>query len=239
MDQIEEFVDQRQKSWCIHCGKSIAEVETNRDHVPSKGFLLQPYPPNLPRVQVCKACNVGFSPDEEYLFAFLGSVLTGSTEPERQCHPTAARVLKRNMKLRTRIERSKEAYETRGGETQVIWKPDAATVSRVIVKNARGHAFFEYGEPMLHAPQSVWCMPLQSLTVDEREDFENLMHSGLSGWPEVGSRMMTRIATGQDLSNGWVIVQDNIYRYAAVQAGVMYVRSVIFEYLATEVYWDD
>ena len=34
MDRIEEFVDERQKSWCIHCGSGIEDVATNRDHVP-------------------------------------------------------------------------------------------------------------------------------------------------------------------------------------------------------------
>ena len=80
MDQIEEFTDQRQKAWCVHCGQSITELETSRDHVPSKSLLLKPHPANLPIVQVCKSCNNGFSLDEEYLVAFLGSVLVGSTD---------------------------------------------------------------------------------------------------------------------------------------------------------------
>ncbi len=57
-------------------------------------------------------------------------------------------------------------------------------------------------------------------------------------WPELGSRMMTRILTGQDLSDGWVIVQDGVYRDAVLQQGRLTVRSVIEECLATEVRWD-
>ena len=107
MDQIEEFTDERQKAWCIHCGEWIAGLETNRDHVPSKSLLLKPYPENLPLVEVCRSCNTGFSLDEEYLVAFLGSVMAGFTEPDRQSNPNAARILRRNPKLRTRIERSR------------------------------------------------------------------------------------------------------------------------------------
>jgi hypothetical protein len=61
----------------------------------------------------------------------------------------------------------------------------------------------------------------------------------LAAWPEVGSRMMTRVMTGQDLSDGWVIVQQGVYRYAIVQEGVMFVKMVLFEYLAAQVFWAD
>lgn len=96
----------------------------------------------------------------------------------------------------------------------------------MILKNARGHAFFEFVEPMLADPDM----------------------SGLFRWritdmghflPEVGSRMLTRVMTGQDLCGSWVIVQDETYRYTVAQQGCMRVRSVIAEYLATEVYWSN
>lgn len=113
-------------------------------------------------------------------------------------------------------------------------------VNRVVVKNARGHAFYEYGEPMLREPDEVRAAPLESLTAAQRDAFENIQGDGMiAGWPEVGSRMMTRLVTGQDLRDGWVIVQDGVYRYGVAQSGGILVRSVLFEYLATEVRWDD
>ena len=76
------------------------------------------------------------------------------------------------------------------------------------------------------------------MTAAEHEEFEN---GGTAGepepWPEVGSRMMTRVLTGQDMRDGWVIVQDGVYRFRVQQCGVMLVRTVLFEYLATEVQW--
>lgn len=39
MREIEDFTDDRLKAWCIHCGDAIADVESNRDHVPTKSLL--------------------------------------------------------------------------------------------------------------------------------------------------------------------------------------------------------
>lgn len=235
MDYIEEFVDERQKSWCIHCGGLIIERQCNRDHVPSKGLLRKPYPENLPAVNVCVACNEGFSLDEEYVIAFLGCVLAGTTDPDRQPNPRVQEILRRSPKLMERIEQAKTDYRTLGGETRFVWKAEQSRVDRIIIKNARGHGFFEFGEPMLDKPTSVWSAPLESLTMSQREQFENVGMGNF--WPEVGSRMLTRVVTGQDLSEGWVIVQEGVYRYSVVQRGRILVRSVLSEYLATEVHW--
>ena len=51
--------------------------------------------------------------------------------------------------------------------------------------------------------------------------------------------MMTRLVTGEDLRNGWIVVQDEVYRYRVEQIGGFVVSAVLAEYLATEVYWDD
>lgn len=174
------------------------------------------------------------------MVAFLGCVLAGSADPDVQTNPNAKRILMRNTNIRARIEQSRTVYRTIGGENRTVWAPELQRVKRVAVKNARGHAFFEFGEPLLNEPDSVWLSPLESLTSEQRESFENIgLASGPCPWPEVGSRMMTRVVTGQDLVGPWVMVQDGIYRYAVTQQGVMLVRTVIFEYLATEVYWAD
>ena len=241
MDYINEYVDERQKSWCIQCGAGIGEVDTSRDHVPSKGLLRKPYPDNLPVIAICTTCNNGLSPDEEYLSLFLYCVLVGSTNPEQHTDKKVARALRRHRGLRARIERSKTEYQTIGGETRYVWKPETKRVERIVVKNARGHTFYECGEPMLTEPEHVWTLPLVSMTAAEREEFDTVGRAGaLAPWPaELGSRMMTRVVTGQDMSDGWVIVQDGVYRFHVEQCGGNLVRSVLFEYLATEVYWSD
>ena len=240
MDYIDEFVDKRQKSWCIQCGAWICEVDTNKDHVPSKALLRKPYPESLPVVATCATCNNGFSADEEYLSLFLHCVLVGSTDPERHTDKKIARALRRHEKLRAMIERSKTEYPTTIGATRCVWKPATERIEGIVVKNARGDAFYEYGEPMLIEPEHVWALPLVSMTAAQRQEFDTAGRTGeLAVWPEVGGRMMTRVLTGQDLRDGWVIVQDGVYRFRVEQCGVMLVRSVLLEYLATEVYWSD
>jgi len=201
MEHFEEFVDRRHKGWCVHCAKWIWEVESSRDHVPSRSLLRKPYPANLPTVSVCKFCNEGFSSDEEYLVAFLGCVLTGSTRPDRQDNPTVERILKRSPSLRRRIEGTRSESRTLfDREPRIVWAPERERVERVILKNARGHAYIEYGEPMLEAPAHVWFAPLPVLSSEQRSQFEHVLGGSL--WPEVGSRMMTHVLTGQDLLEG-------------------------------------
>jgi hypothetical protein len=128
---------------------------------------------------------------------------------------------------------------TLGEKTRVLWKPDMHRIERVVLKNARGQAYYEYGEPMLEGPTNLWALPLESVTATGRQDFEAIRDEGsLTPWPEVGSRMMTRSATGEGMVGQWVIVQEGVYRYSVQQDCGLRVRSVIFEYLATEVRWE-
>lgn len=143
MDQISEFVDERQKSWCIHCGGWLVDLVTNRDHVPSKSLLKIPYPENLPVIKVCQACNEDFSFDEDYLIAFLGSVLSGQTTPEQQVFSRSTLILRRKPALQARIEKSRTEQLSLFGGSYVLWTPEAKRIQRVILKNARGHAFYE------------------------------------------------------------------------------------------------
>jgi hypothetical protein len=84
MKNVLDTADRRQGSWCVHCGTWLSEVITNRDHVPSKVMLDNPYPSNLALIKVCQPCNSSFAWDEEYFAAFLSAALSGSTEPEMQ-----------------------------------------------------------------------------------------------------------------------------------------------------------
>lgn len=238
MEEIEEFSDDRQKAWCVHCGARLSDAETNWDHVPSKSLLDRPLPAHVPQVEICRDCNTGFSLDEEYFVAFLSCVLVGSTNPEAQKNSKVQRALERNPALLARIEASKRLCLTPDGKETSVWQPEMERVHRVVLKNARGHAFFEFGEPMLEEPDQVWTMPLESMNSQQRADFENVgAAGGIAGWAEVGSRMMTRRVSGQDMDGGWVIAQSDVYRYAVFQDGTITVRSVLREYLATEVFW--
>ncbi len=236
MRDISDFSDKRLKDWCIHCGGSLASTGRTRDHVPTRKLLIPPLPPNLPVVPVCYACNQSFSKDEQYLIAFLSVVLTGSTDPSAQQNPNAARILTDNPALRAMIEASRTQNAKSEGVSRLIWSVDLPRVRNVVVKNARGHAMFEIGEPMIQEPGHVAIVPFVAMTPSQREQFENVPVS--SAWPEVGSRMMQRVLGGQDMEGPWVIVQADVYRYSVVQTGGVLVRTVMSEYLATEVRWE-
>lgn len=234
-DPIQDFSDERLKGWCVHCGSHLDATSSNLDHAPSKSFLLEPYPVNLPMIRVCTDCNSGHSLDEEYLSTFLACVISGTTDPDRQTNSRVARTLRHSPKLRARIDASRTETDDAGGTRELIWNPEWERVIRVVIKNARGHAFYEFGEPMLEEPVSVAVQPLVRLTNEERMTFESAVGYG---WPEVGSRMMTRLLTGQDMDGAWVVVQKGAYRYMVEQTGGLFVRTVLSEYLATEVIWD-
>lgn len=235
MEMLDEFTDDRLKGWCIHCGATSSSVATNWDHAPSKSLLDRPLPPHVPQVEICKRCNSSFSLDEEYFATFLSCVIAGSTSPEVQSSSKMKRALERNPSLRARLDAARSVSVNKLGIEEVVWLPEQDRINRVVVKNARGHAFFEFGEPMLDEPERVWAMPLAYLSEEQRGVFDN---ASTYGWPEVGSRMMSRLVSGADLDDGWVVVQDGVYRYAVLQEGTLLVRSVIRNYLATEVAWN-
>ena len=73
---------------------------------------------------------------------------------------------------------------------------------------------------MLDPPAHIWVLPLEAISGAERQEFQGLHGEGsLAVWPEVGSRMMTRLATGEDMSGSWVTVQGSIYRYSVQTVG--------------------
>ena len=240
MDQIYEFADERHKSLCIHCGCSASVgVSITRDHVPTKALLCKPYPENLPIVVICAKCNNDFSADEEYLSVFLQCAIFDSTNPEL-LPDKVVRALQRNPKLRARVEQSKMEYQTVSGETRCFWRYKTEAVENIVVKNARGHVLYECGEPIMGEPTCVWTLPLAWMTAMEREKYNTVDWAEVS--PEVGSRMMQRIFTEQDMRDGWIIVQDGIYRFHVDlqdrNNGIL-VKSVLSEHLATKVLWSD
>lgn len=237
MKQIQEFKDKRFDGYCVYCEQGVSDA--SNDHVPSKSLLKKPFPPDIPTIKACRACNERFALDEEYFAAFLSAVISGSTEPDDQVLTSAANSFGKNNGLRERIDRSR-SMQTQldlGTEERKLWIPEYDRMQRVIVKNARGHGYYELGDPdeVAGCPTSAWATTLDNITEDQKDRYFEL-ESRLAGWPEVGSRAMIRAIEGQDLDGGWVVVQDGVYRYS-VEQGTR-VRSVLFEHVVTEVVWD-
>ena len=112
-------------------------------------------------------------------------------------------------------------------------------IERVAVKNARGHAYHEIGEPLMDDPAEVWVRPISLLSPAERTEFETAGSLGSNLWPEVGSRMLARVVGGQGLAGGgWIEVEPAHYRYAVDWGDGITVRAMIWDYLATKVRWE-
>lgn len=238
MDQLNEYADDRLIRGCIYCDGSY---ET-RDHVPSKCLLESPYPANLPVVGCCDTCNQDFSQDEQYLVCLIESVLCGSTDPEKIGRPSVAKIMQNTPALRQRIENSKTEVDG-----QIAFVPEVERIRNVMLKLARGHAAFELSQPCRTEPNHFWCGPLSLLNEENREAFSSVHFQQVLG--EVSSRNMQRLLvtqmtlqSGQQVEmiiNDWVDVQDDKYRYLAIDdMGQVVIRIVISEYFACEVAWE-
>jgi len=242
MKQLSDLADDRLVNGCIYCGG----MSETRDHVPSLIFLDPPYPENLPVVGACQQCNQGFSMDEQYLVCLLGSVLAGSTDPNKIKRQSVARAMKRSPALRSRIESNKRNIPGR-----IVFKAEDNRVKNVMLKLARGHAAFELSQIRRQDPDHFWCGPLETLSAEARESFDAVHFQQFLG--EIGSRNIQRMFVIQlkphavineksglgMLVNDWVEVQEGCYRYLAIDdLGIIVIRIVIAEYMACEVGWN-
>ncbi len=148
MKQIPSYGDGRTLRFCAFCG---GETGT-RDRCPSRAFLDEPFPTNLPVVPACPTCNTGFSADEEYLACPISCTLTGPTEPNRVDRDKIAGILVAKPTLRARPEACQSASD---GHT--VFEPERDRVSTVVTKLAQGHALYIVIPKVLRsaAPPSV------------------------------------------------------------------------------------
>jgi hypothetical protein len=59
---IKDFSNSRQKAWCVHSGAWLSEVETNRDHAPSKSLLQRPWQDKSPSLWIASRATRAFRP---------------------------------------------------------------------------------------------------------------------------------------------------------------------------------
>ena len=248
---IEDYSDERNEAWCIHCGTVLHCAEVNYDHVPTKSLLSKALRDEgalydqgsslpdgyLPQVVICKSCNSKFSPDETYLLCVLHAVLAGSLYPDHRTHPEAANVLRSNRHIVRILKKAPSGQTFLFDDLQPFTLfPDPDRMGRVVTKNARGHAYHELGEPLMEGPAHMYVLPFMSMSRAEKAAFEEA-GDGLDVWPEVGSRMTLRLIDGLSMAGGWVEVEKDRYRYSVDWSSGVTVRTVVWEYLATEVHW--
>lgn len=229
----DDGADDRNKGFCVHCGAA----DETRDHSPSKVFLDEPFPENLPFSPACLICNNRASKDEEYLACLLECVLVGDVIPSMFHREKIANCLRRSPAL---VESLRQARNQLNG--RIRWAYDEDRVRAVIMKLARGHIAYELSEPRIDEPSSIWFKPICEMGDEERESFEHGEDdASLAIWPEVGSRAMQRILVtgiGGTMEDEWLHVQAGRYRYQVSWVGQAKVKIVIREYLACEVTWE-
>ena len=90
----------------------------------------------------------------------------------------------------------------------------------------------ETGEIFTHSPESLTVIPLTTMTAEQLSKFES---EKTTVYEEIGSPAFLRQISGDaTMKSKWLEVQPKHYRYRVANGMV---RSIIGEYLATEVIW--
>lgn len=148
----------------------LRRTRRDRRRRPSRVFLDQPYPEQLPCVPAGLPCNRGFSLDEEYLACLLGCVHAGSADPSKMRRQKIARMLARKPELGRRVMASRQ--ESLFGPP--VFTPEINRVRSVVVKLARGHAAFELAACRLEEPSHCTFVPFPVMTEGQRTSFERV-----------------------------------------------------------------
>ncbi len=126
------FADSRLLPECVYCGNPVED----RDHIPAKVFLNEPYPENLDVLNSCRSCNGSASKDEEYVACAIEVLKQGTLE--LSClRAKVSEALKYQEKLYSRLKGDVVATEP------FELKIDADRFQNVLLKFARGHAAHE------------------------------------------------------------------------------------------------
>lgn len=122
------------------------------DHVPSKVFLDDSLPENVPVVPACQTCNGSFSRDEEYLACFLECVVTGTADPDRLRRPKIARAMRHSPSLATLI-----AATCAGSNGQLALPHVDLAVRAAERRGVEGHRIRACGQPARRVRAAEYC----------------------------------------------------------------------------------
>lgn len=215
---------------CIYCGKPA----TTREHVPSKAFLVEPYPENLSTIPACFECNNGYSEDEKYVACFL-DVLKSHIYLDYKLQKETDSRLSKDEKLKSILN---EQIRTEDGK--VFIRPDNQRIQRILLKLAKGHAGFELDYVNFDNTETqIWYAFIFNMSENDLYEFNSIPTYQV--YPEVGSRGMYIIQNivtddAQTFAN-WMDVQDGQYRYQVSynDNDSISVKIVILELLYCEV----
>ncbi|MBQ9763563.1 MAG: hypothetical protein IJV92_04315 [Phascolarctobacterium sp.] len=223
------FFEKTSENGCIYCGSPAS----TREHVPSKTFLIEPYPENMCVVPACFECNNGYSRDEKYVSCFL-DVLKAAIYDGYVCNSNTIIRLSQDDNLKKLLDEQIKVIDEK-----VYYTIDEKRLCNIILKLAKGHAGFELDYVCLDdceiklAYNFAFNMSESDIGVFAEVPEISVVH-------EVGSRccnaplILRNIKTGDESAFlFWHEVQENQYRYQTVynEDGVISVKIVIYEIL--------
>lgn len=216
---------------CFYCDGVFPAGDLIATPIPSKSLAGGAARTSIIHVQICRDCAVTAKANDVHLSTFLSRAIAEIPElapvPPDPGPSERAEVFTLEEQLLVCA-----GYDGTAGFTA---HPDYERILSVIVKNARAHVFAELGYRCPGWPETLVIRSLPAATQRWITTFLEIDHS--QTWPAAGSRLMVRMFTAEDMQAGWVTVQPRRYAYAVFENGAVTVRSIIREYLLTEVSW--
>ncbi|MEA4987941.1 MAG: hypothetical protein VB095_07765 [Anaerovorax sp.] len=218
---------------CIYCGKPA----NTREHVPSKAFLSEAFPDNLPTIPACFDCNNGYSNDEKYVSSYL-EILKSFIYEDYVIKPNICNRLEKDQCLKELIYNQIQKQDDK-----VKFTFDEERFINIIVKLARGHVAYELDYVDFDKFPRIWYRFEFQLAEEERREFDTIPLMDKA--PEVGSRWTSHIGIIEDESglittfSEWNVVEDNTYRYNTyISDNRICVKFCIGEFLFCYLEWD-
>lgn len=231
--------------FCIYCGN----VSDTREHAPSKVFLSNPYPENLPVLPACKKCNNSFSDDELYTEVYIDSLKYLSGRQESLRKENQERIYRNSAFIDAQND-LRNYYDI--GEMSRNIK-----IKRILTKLAICHSVFELSEGFYcdswdGLPASIDYKFSFEMKQNEIREFDNFIDMNDKILPEVGSRVfgkilvfqpvLTPINGGENINANlvvmdWSDIQEGNYKYVAwfEKDDSFHVRIVIHDFIYAEV----
>lgn len=225
---------------CIYCG----DFADTREHCPSRTFLQEPRPCDLPVLPTCKKCNNSFSADELYMKTFIEHMKAAWLGDKADVKDK----LKKNLEVIKAQEKVNEILKT--GKIEFDNK-----IGHVLEKLAKCHCVYELTENYY---RHEW--ELKDISYTFRSCVEENVWDSIGRveciadciLPEIGSRCFRNIRvlevvmenienynreTRQQLILVWNIVQEGNYEYVAYlnRHREMIVKIIIMDFLYAEI----
>lgn len=223
------YGDSRLTNFCAYCGER-AETE---DHVPSRCFLDQPYPQNMPVVPCCHKCNHDFSEDEEYVSCLIDCMKYNTVVPDEIPREKTRRALFHSQKLQARIALQKREF---AGIT--VFDIEEERVKKVMRKLAFGHLAYENDTLSWDSTYNISMRLLPEMSDFQKQLFFQPFKGSIL--PEVCSHALDHVKLYQEddgdisFSSHWYPVQKGRYVYC-VSPDSNRVKFIIADFLAVEV----